>query len=124
MAALDLDTGAVVWQVMMAPPGFPGNAVWGSSPAVDTKRGQLYIATGNNYDAPPETLACVAAAGGEPSAQQACLPAADSCDAVILDGRLDPVHRRGHQLPQTRRTRLRLRTGAGAVHGPRWQHQP
>ncbi len=56
MAALDLTTGAIVWQVRTAPEGFPGNAVWGSSPAIDPKRGQLYIATGNNYDAPPETL--------------------------------------------------------------------
>ena len=32
MAALDLNTGAIVWQIRMAPEGFPGNAVWGSSP--------------------------------------------------------------------------------------------
>src|SRR4051794_1689607 len=83
MAALDLNTGAVVWQVRMAPPGFPGNAVWGSSPAIDSKRGQLYVATGNNYDAPPETLACVAAAGEDPSAQQACLPGDDHFDSVM-----------------------------------------
>jgi polyvinyl alcohol dehydrogenase (cytochrome) len=67
----------------MAPPGFPGNAVWGSSPAIDSKRGQLYIATGNNYDAPPETLACVAAAGNDPVAQQACLPADNFFDSVM-----------------------------------------
>src|SRR4029453_15317876 len=39
MAALDLNTGAVVWEVRMAPLGFSGNAVWGSSPAIDSKRG-------------------------------------------------------------------------------------
>jgi polyvinyl alcohol dehydrogenase (cytochrome) len=83
MAALDLNTGAVVWQVRMAPEGFPGNAVWGSSPAIDPKRGQLYIATGNNYDAPPETLACVAAAGTDPEAQQACLPADNYFDSIM-----------------------------------------
>jgi polyvinyl alcohol dehydrogenase (cytochrome) len=83
MAALDLSTGAVVWDVRMAPPGFPGAAVWGSSPAIDSKRGQLYIATGNNYDAPPETLACVAAAGNDSSAQQACLPPDDHFDSVM-----------------------------------------
>ena len=37
MAALDLDTGAILWQTVMTPVGFPGNAV-GSSPAVDAKR--------------------------------------------------------------------------------------
>ena len=83
MAALDLNTGAIVWQVRMAPEGFPGNAVWGSSPAIDPKRGQLYIATGNNYDAPPETLDCIAAAGNDPEAQQACLPADNHFDSVL-----------------------------------------
>ena len=46
----------------LTPENFPGNAVWGSSPAVDVKRGSLYIATGNNYDVPAETLDCVAGA--------------------------------------------------------------
>lgn len=83
MAALDLNTGAIVWEVRTAPEGFPGNAVWGSSPAIDSKRGQLYIATGNNYDAPPETLACIAEAGGDPAAQQACLPASNHFDSIM-----------------------------------------
>ena len=83
MAALNLGTGTIVWQVRMAPVGFPGNAVWGSSPAIDAKRGQLYIATGNNYDAPQETLDCVAAAAGDPRAQQACLPADDHFDSIL-----------------------------------------
>ena len=83
MAALDVNTGAIVWQVRMAPEGFPGNAVWGSSPAIDPKRGQLYIATGNNYDAPPETLDCIAAAGDDPEAQQACLPADNHFDSIM-----------------------------------------
>ena len=47
MLALDLDTGRdpledATWRR----PGYTGNAVWGSSPAIDTKRGQVYIATG------------------------------------------------------------------------------
>jgi polyvinyl alcohol dehydrogenase (cytochrome) len=83
MAALDVNTGAVVWRVRMAPPGFPGNAVWGSSPAIDQKRGQLYIATGNNYDAPQATLDCIAAAGNDPEAQQACLPPDNHFDSVL-----------------------------------------
>lgn len=83
MAALDLNTGEIVWQVRTAPEGFPGNAVWGSSPAIDFKRGQLYIATGNNYDAPPETLACIADAGEDPQAQQACLPADNHFDSIM-----------------------------------------
>ena len=38
------------------PAGYTGNAVWGSSPAIDTKRNQVYIATGNNYSVPDDVL--------------------------------------------------------------------
>jgi polyvinyl alcohol dehydrogenase (cytochrome) len=82
MLALDLDTGAILWKTMMAPPGYTGNAVWGSSPAIDTKRGQVYIATGNNYSVPDATLACVAAAPPGP-ARAACLPADDYFDRIM-----------------------------------------
>ena len=91
MAALSLATGAILWKTSMAPPGFPGNAVWGSSPAIDTKRRSVYVATGNNYDAPPETLACVAAAT-TPEERQGCLPADDFFDSILsLDLRTGAV---------------------------------
>ncbi len=83
MYALDLDTGAIKWQTRMVPSGFSGGAIWGSSPAVDTKRGQVYLATGNNYSVPPAVLDCVAAAGSDPAAQQACIPADDLFDSVV-----------------------------------------
>jgi polyvinyl alcohol dehydrogenase (cytochrome) len=83
MLALDLDTGAVVWKTYMAPAGYTGNAVWGSSPAIDTKRGQVYIATGNNYSVPPAVLDCVRAAGDDAIAKAACLPANDHFDSVL-----------------------------------------
>jgi hypothetical protein len=102
MAVLDLNTGAVVWSVRMAPPGFPGNAVWGSSPAIDSKRGQLYVATGNNYDAPQETLDCIAAAGNDPEAQQACLPADNHFDSVAVGlGWVEPGFRHGTRISLT-----------------------
>jgi polyvinyl alcohol dehydrogenase (cytochrome) len=82
MAALDLATGSILWKTYTTPEGYPGNAVWGSSPAIDPKRGALYIATGNNYDAPAETLACVAAAT-TPAAKLACLPADNHFDSVL-----------------------------------------
>ena len=63
MLALDINTGAILWKTYTAPAGYSGNAVGGSSPAIDTKRDQLYISTGNNYSVPPEVLTCVAAAG-------------------------------------------------------------
>ena len=83
MLALDLNTGAIVWKTFTAPPGYTGNAVWGSSPAIDTKRGQMYIATGNNYSVPADVLACVGAAVGQPDVQSACLPGNDYFDSIM-----------------------------------------
>lgn len=83
MLALDLATGAIRWKTLLAPAGYTGNAVWGSSPAVDMQRGAVYIATGNNYSVPPAVLACVAAAGADAVAKAACLPADDHFDSVL-----------------------------------------
>ncbi|MFC7502313.1 PQQ-binding-like beta-propeller repeat protein [Nocardioides sp. GCM10030258] len=82
MLAIDVATGAIVWKTYMAPTGYTGNAVWGSSPAIDTKRHQVLIATGNNYSVPPEVLECVKEAGSS-SAQAACLPANDFFDSIL-----------------------------------------
>ena len=91
MLALDLDTGAILWKTWMAQPGYTGNAVWGSSPAIDPKRGQLYIATGNNYSVPQAVLDCVAAAGSE-TERAACLPADDYFDSILaLDMRTGAI---------------------------------
>jgi polyvinyl alcohol dehydrogenase (cytochrome) len=91
MVALDLDTGALLWKTYMTPANYPGNAVWGSSPAIDTKRRSVYVATGNNYDAPPEALTCVAAAT-TPAERQACLPADNHFDSILsLDMRTGAV---------------------------------
>ena len=83
MLALDLATGSIVWKTYMAPTGYTGNAIWGSSPAIDTKRGQVLIATGNNYSVPPDVLDCVAAAGDDSAAQAACLPADNHFDSIL-----------------------------------------
>jgi polyvinyl alcohol dehydrogenase (cytochrome) len=73
MAALDANTGETLWQTSVVPENFSGNAIWGSAPAVDTKRDQVYVATGNNYSAPQSVLDCVADAGDDADAQMACL---------------------------------------------------
>jgi polyvinyl alcohol dehydrogenase (cytochrome) len=86
MLALDLNTGAILWKTYTAPAvpaGFTGNAVWGSSPAIDTKRGQVYIATGNNYSVPDDVLQCVADHEGDPDGQSACLPSDDHFDSIM-----------------------------------------
>jgi polyvinyl alcohol dehydrogenase (cytochrome) len=82
MAALDLETGAILWKTWMVPTGFSGAAIWGSAPAVDPRRGQVYIATGNNYSVPPAVLACVAGASTTADII-ACLPADNYFDAIM-----------------------------------------
>ena len=82
-AALDLDTGQILWKTYTTPEGYPGNAVWGSSPAIDVKRGSVYIATGNNYDVPDDVLSCVTDAGDDADAIRACLPGDDLFDSVV-----------------------------------------
>ena len=83
MLALDVNTGAIVWKTVMVPAGYSGGAVWGSSPAIDTSRGQVYIATGNNYSIPQDDLDCVAAAGNDPVAIQACIAPGNYIDAIM-----------------------------------------
>jgi polyvinyl alcohol dehydrogenase (cytochrome) len=83
LLAVDLTTGAILWKTYMVPAGYPGGAIWGSSPAVDTKRKQVYVATGNNYTVPPSTLQCVAAAGTNVAAIQSCIPADNLVDAIV-----------------------------------------
>lgn len=67
--ALDAETGAEKWRTWLGPPasvrgtgadgveklGPSGAAVW-NSPAIDARRGQLYIATSDNYSAPATNL--------------------------------------------------------------------
>lgn len=80
--ALDLTTGALKWKTYMVPDGYTGGAVWGSSPAIDLKRGTVYIATGNNYSIPPAVSDCVATATTD-AARAACVPANDMFDSIV-----------------------------------------
>jgi polyvinyl alcohol dehydrogenase (cytochrome) len=95
--ALDLDTGAILWKTYVVPPTYSGGAVWGSTPVVDLKRRSLYVTTGNNYSVPAPVAACVAAAGDNAAAADACLAPDDYIDAVValdLDtGRIKWGHR-------------------------------
>ncbi len=83
MLALDEDTGQILWKTYTAPDGFSGNALWGSSPAIDVKRGQVYVATGNNYSVPQSVLDCVAAAGDDADAKAACSPSDNLFDSIL-----------------------------------------
>jgi len=80
--ALDVRTGKVRWQTYMAPAGYTGSAVWGSTPAIDPSRNALYVATGNNYAVPLSATQCIEMA--ESSEQRAaCIDEANYFDAIV-----------------------------------------
>jgi polyvinyl alcohol dehydrogenase (cytochrome) len=80
--ALDVRTGAIRWQTYMAPQGYTGAAVWGSTPAIDPVRNQLYVATGNNYAVPDAVTTCIGAAQ-TPQGRAACIDPANLFDAIV-----------------------------------------
>ena len=89
MVALDIATGAIVWQTFDMPDnhgqtdGYSGGAIW-QPPAIDTIRGMLYVGTGNNYEVPELVKSCLA--GTIPSAQPSCFANNDYFDtALALD---------------------------------------
>ncbi len=86
VVALDAKTGELLWQTYDMPDnggqqgGYSGGAVW-QPPAIDPKRGSLFIGTGNNYTAPADVEACQNA---DPTAN--CAAADDFFDtALALD---------------------------------------
>ena len=63
VVALDAKSGAMLWKTFDMPDNggqinqYSGGAVW-QPPAIDPKRGTLFIGTGNNYTVPPDVEAC------------------------------------------------------------------
>jgi polyvinyl alcohol dehydrogenase (cytochrome) len=63
VVALDAKTGAMLWKTFDMPDNggqtdqYSGGAVW-QPPAIDPKRGTLFIGTGNNYTVPSDVEAC------------------------------------------------------------------
>lgn len=80
-AALNANTGKIVWKTFTAPEGYNGAGVWGSNPVVNAGRKLVYIGTGNNYaDAKaPAFTNCVK--GGKTIPQ--CLSPDDHVDSVL-----------------------------------------
>ena len=66
VVALNEATGKILWQTYDMPSnsgkqgGYSGGAVWGTKPVIDTKRGLLYVGTGNNYTTPQDVTTCIA----------------------------------------------------------------
>jgi polyvinyl alcohol dehydrogenase (cytochrome) len=83
VVALDAKTGKMLWKTFDMPDnggkqgGYSGGAIWGH-PAIDAKRGSLYIGTGNNYTAPAAVVACQNAT---PAAQ--CASPDDHFDSIL-----------------------------------------
>jgi polyvinyl alcohol dehydrogenase (cytochrome) len=63
IVALDAKSGVILWKTFDMPDNneqtnqYSGGAVW-QPPAIDPKRGMLFIGTGNNYTVPPDVVAC------------------------------------------------------------------
>ena len=61
--ALDVKNGAILWKTFDMPDNggrtdqYSGGAMW-QPPAIDPKRGTLFIGTGNNYTVPADVVAC------------------------------------------------------------------
>jgi polyvinyl alcohol dehydrogenase (cytochrome) len=88
VVSLDKETGNVNWKTYTTPeppPGyepedwFSGVAVWGSHLAIDSKRGAIYVTTGNNYYLPADLMNCIAS--GMP--EDDCLAAWDVADNYV-----------------------------------------
>jgi len=88
VVALNLDTGAIIWQFKTVPSGYAGGAVWGGNivvaPALGTE-GLVFAGTGNNYGLPAAVTSCLNEPGvaGNVTAQYACLSPADYVDAIL-----------------------------------------
>ncbi len=63
LVALDENSGAILWKTFDMPENngqtdqYSGGAIW-QPPAIDPKRGTLFIGTGNNYTVPADVVAC------------------------------------------------------------------
>src|SRR5712672_534811 len=63
IVALDEKNGAILWKTFDVPDnggqtgGYSGGAIW-QPPAIDPRRGTLFVGTGNNYTAPADVEAC------------------------------------------------------------------
>ena len=83
IVALDARNGAMLWKTFDMPDNngqtnqYSGGAIW-QPPAIDPKRGTLFIGTGNNYTVPPDVVACQNA---NPTAN--CTAPGDLFDAAL-----------------------------------------
>jgi polyvinyl alcohol dehydrogenase (cytochrome) len=88
VVALNADTGAILWKTYDVPDNhgatdeYSGGAIW-QPPAIDPKRGLLYIGTGNNYTVPASVEACEKAAQAANNPNADCTAPDDYFDAAL-----------------------------------------
>jgi len=83
LVAVSLANGQILWQTYFVPDGYTGAPVWSSTPAIDVKRSQIYVTTGNNYLVPPSVQLCEQAANGNSQAILACQAANNYEDSIV-----------------------------------------
>jgi polyvinyl alcohol dehydrogenase (cytochrome) len=96
MLAIDARNGKIRWQTYMAPRGYTGSSIWGSTPAIDVQRNRVYVATGNNYSVPEDVSDCIEAAKRKRERAECSAPddLFDSIVALDLDtGKVEWAHR-------------------------------
>jgi polyvinyl alcohol dehydrogenase (cytochrome) len=101
VVALDANTGSMHWKMYDMPDNlgatnqYSGGAIW-QPPAIDPRRGVLYIGTGNNYTVPASVAACQKQAEAANDTSVVCTPQDDYIDtALALDlqtGRVKWAH--------------------------------
>ncbi|HKI14225.1 MAG TPA: PQQ-binding-like beta-propeller repeat protein [Roseiarcus sp.] len=79
VVALDEASGEMLWQTYMAPSGYSGGSVWGSTPVIDAARNSVYVGTGNNYSVPQAVKTCFANNQNNPD----CAASNDYFDSVV-----------------------------------------
>lgn len=88
VVALDANTGSIRWKTYDMPDNYgatnqySGGAIW-QPPAIDPRRGLLYIGTGNNYTVPASVEACEAASIAANNQDADCTAADDYFDAAL-----------------------------------------
>jgi polyvinyl alcohol dehydrogenase (cytochrome) len=79
VVALGLQHGKILWKTFLAPSGYSGGSVWGSTPVIDVARNSVYVGTGNNYSVPEVVKTCFANNDNNPY----CAASNDYFDSVV-----------------------------------------
>jgi len=91
LVKIHLPTQTIIWKWYTIPENngnsslYAGVSIWGSAPAIDIKRNQIYVATGNNYHVPASVAQCQAIQNNKtiPDYPNPCIEKDNHVDAVV-----------------------------------------